>query len=613
MVKRVRTIQYTFRRVLLIFILSVVSQVAWTVERIPEVRVLIDVSGSMKTTDPKNLRQPALRLFVGVLPKNAKAGIWDFAQSANMKVKPGVVTDLWRKQARKSAARIHSRGLYTNIEAALKAATADWKKPNYRVQRNLILLTDGVVDVSKDKRKNAASRERILKRILPRLKKAGVKIHTIALSKSTDEELLRTLSMATDGGFVQVDSADELERMFLRLFEKTSDVDTVPLKENKFKVDKSIRDFTVLIFRPPGKKNSTAVVSPSKKRFSYKQRPRSIEWHQEKNYDLVSVSNPEQGEWSLDAEVDADNRVMIVTNLNLKVDSLPNNMMMGDELVIRSRLLQERKTITNKKLLSLMHFSVHPLLNDTKLPTVSLLDNGKGKDSFAGDGVFSGTVGHFTKPGIYEVTLRVVSDTFNREIKHRLEVRGSPANIKVKKKLDKFETTIRVDPSMLRTETVSIQLSLPDGQSQIIPQFSELEWKIVIPAKYEQQEITATLVGTRFNGEDVSMKLTHKLGAAGNQALKVKLPDEIVTKSATAKIESNTDENVHRDEEKKATEHDKSEEKTDVSLDWLNVGGIFIGVNILVLILIIIIVVMIKKRRASKGVSNVEDEMDTEL
>ena len=279
--------------ILIIILMFVVQLPAFAAGPTPEVRVLIDVSGSMKKTDPKNLRQPALRLLVGVLPKDSHAGVWNFAQSATMQVKPARVTESWRKQARIRAARIHSRGLYTNIEAALKASTADWKKPNYRTKRNLILLTDGVVDVSKDPRKNKSSRERILKQILPKLKKAGVKIHTIALSKNTDEELLRTLSMATDGGFAQVDSADELERVFLRLFEKTADVDTVPLQENKFKIDKSIRDFTLLIFRPYSKKDATAVISPSKKRHTFKKRPKNIVWQQEKNYDLMTISNPE--------------------------------------------------------------------------------------------------------------------------------------------------------------------------------------------------------------------------------------------------------------------------------------------------------------------------------
>lgn len=604
-----RTTQIILERISLLWLIMFLSisspSISFAAGVTPEVRVLIDVSGSMKKTDPKNLRQPALRLLVGVLPKGSRAGVWNFAESASVQVPPGPVTQAWRKQARERAGGIHSRGLLTNIEAALEASTGDWRKRDYRTKRNLILLTDGMVDVGKDAAKNRASRDRILKKILPRLKNAGVKIHTIALSKNTDEELLRTLSMATDGGFVQVDSAAELERMFLRLFEKTTDVDAVPIIENKFKVDKSVRDFTALIFRAPGDTQPAAIISPTGKRYVYKQHPSSIVWHTEKNYDLVTVSSPEPGQWSLDATVDPDNRVMVVTNISLKVDSLSNNLMMGDELVLRSRLLQENKTITDKKLLSLMHFTVHRSLGDKVLPVVELLDNGQGKDSFAGDGVFSGTAGHFTEPGVYEMTLKVVGGTFNREFKHRLEVRGSPARIEVKKIAKGFAATIRVDPSMLRTETVSIQLTLPDGKSQIIPQAGELEWQTLIPTEYAQQEITATLVGTRFNGQELRMNLTHKLDEADKQPLKVKLPQEVMDDSATADKDT-------ADKPEPAPVENKEDTASD-EIDWFKAGWVFIGVNALVLGLIVLLVVMIRRRRAKKGAGKTEEKVDTEL
>ena len=103
------------------------------------------------------------------------------------------------------------------------------------------------------------------------------------------------------------------------------------------------------------------------------------------------------------------------------------------------------------------------------------------------------------------------------------------------------------------------------------------------------------------------------LGEAGNQVLKVKLPEDIVKNSATAVIDKKVDKNQHQ----VMDEHGKSDEKTDNKnndgLDWVNVGGVFVIVNVLVLILIVIIAIIIKKRRAKKGVSNEADEVDIEL
>jgi hypothetical protein len=73
----------------------------------PDIRVLVDVSGSMKTTDPQNLRIPALKLLAELLPANATAGIWVFDQKVVPLMPVATVTPQWKQKARASAAKIH--------------------------------------------------------------------------------------------------------------------------------------------------------------------------------------------------------------------------------------------------------------------------------------------------------------------------------------------------------------------------------------------------------------------------------------------------------------------------------------------------------------------------
>lgn len=74
-------------------------------------------------------------------------------------------------------------------------------------------------------------------------------MHTIALSSGSDQALLREIALETDGWYEQVDDAEQLQRVFLHLFEKAAKRDTVPLKENTFKIDDSVTEMTVLVFR----------------------------------------------------------------------------------------------------------------------------------------------------------------------------------------------------------------------------------------------------------------------------------------------------------------------------------------------------------------------------
>ena len=275
-----------------------------------DVRVLIDISGSMKRTDPHNLRRPALRLFTSLLPKGAEAGVWTFGQWTNMLVKHGPVDKTWKDKARKAADEITSHGLRTNIEDVMRRATWDWKRPDAGHRRSLILLTDGLVDIAKKSAENAASRERILGEILPQLQQAGVTVHTIALSSESDASLLEQLAAATGGWFKTIDSADGLERLFLRMFEKVSKADTLPLIGNKVSVDNSIHEATFLVFRKSGAAPTT-VTPPKGKAFGQQKLPAGVEWHEDERYDLITVQDPAPGEWTINADVDPDNRVMV--------------------------------------------------------------------------------------------------------------------------------------------------------------------------------------------------------------------------------------------------------------------------------------------------------------
>ena len=122
-----------------------------------DVRVLIDISGSMKNNDPGNLRRPALRLLVGLLPEDSRAGVWTFGQYVNMQVPLGKVDRAWKARAIGGASGIHSRGLFTNIGEVIKRSSADWSGTPMKYRRHMVLLTDGMVDISKDPALNSAS------------------------------------------------------------------------------------------------------------------------------------------------------------------------------------------------------------------------------------------------------------------------------------------------------------------------------------------------------------------------------------------------------------------------------------------------------------------------
>ncbi|HHJ80298.1 MAG TPA: VWA domain-containing protein, partial [Candidatus Tenderia electrophaga] len=354
-------------------------------EKVSDVRVLIDMSGSMKKNDPNNLRVPALQLITQLIPEGQRSGVWTFGQYVNMMVKQGEVDAAWKDRAYQLAKEINSKGLFTNIEAVLEKSTWDWTRPDDKSNRSIILLTDGVVDISKDAGKNAESRRRILTDILPRLKQAGVTIHTIALSDDADKAFLRQLSSATEGWNEIAKDTSRLERVFLKMFEKAVPVETLPMTGNKILVDDSIKELTLLVFRKDGAE-TTSLLSPKGEAFDQHSKQKSLRWRHEARYDLITINKPMAGEWTVDAELDPDNRVMVVTDLKVRASRLPNLMLAEDVVAFYVELAEKGKTIRKPEFLDFVSVSLERSGHGEHQKTIPVTDDGVGQDKHANDG-----------------------------------------------------------------------------------------------------------------------------------------------------------------------------------------------------------------------------------
>ncbi|MBV1885134.1 MAG: VWA domain-containing protein, partial [Gammaproteobacteria bacterium] len=228
---------------------------------VADVRIVVDISGSMRKNDPHNLRIPAAELLIDLLPDNSKAGLWTFGKYVNMLVKHDYVSADWKRNAKIKAKKINSIAMYTNIGEAVEVASVGWLEPDPRYERSIILLTDGKVDISKSPTQNENEQNRILEQIIPRLTSSKVKVHTIALSANSDQLLMKRLAMNTGGSFSVANSANDLMKIFLKAFDAAVPSEQVPLEGNKFSIDASVKEFTALIFRA-SKAKPTQLTSP---------------------------------------------------------------------------------------------------------------------------------------------------------------------------------------------------------------------------------------------------------------------------------------------------------------------------------------------------------------
>lgn len=497
---------YNTLRILILIVCVLVTTPAWSaLNQIHDVRVLIDISGSMKKSDPQNLRIPATRLITGLMPEGSRCGVWTFGRYVNMLVPVRNVDNEWRELARGKSSLINSAGLYTNIEGVLENASSGWFEYDPNTKRSIILLSDGYVDVSKNPAESAESRRRIIDKTLPRLKEAGVVVHTVALSAEADHQLLETISTATGGSYLKAGEASKLNRLFLKLFEKSTEVPSLPLKNNKFKVDESIKNMTLVIMQEDDAKPA-AVISPDGESFSQASHPKTVKWYHEKGFDLVTVETPLGGEWKIDANINPDNRVIVATNLELDVSPLPNSIMPNEVVHIFAHMLEDGRPLIERQLLEKIDMLLLQEQHNGTALSVNLSDNGVPPDLSVGDGIFSTTMRPLDVQGVYELSIIAASPTFEREYRHTIQVMGEPVITDIEELGDDKDgvflltLTPRIDKSIMVIESLTLKLSDSDQPAVELPRDDNETWYFELPHKVSGKHLTFAVRG-KLNGE----------------------------------------------------------------------------------------------------------------
>ncbi|MCP4874075.1 MAG: VWA domain-containing protein [Gammaproteobacteria bacterium] len=436
-------------------------------------RVVIDVSGSMKQTDPQNLRVPALKLLNGLIPTGSRAGVWTFGRYVDMTVKWGKVNNAWRKQADLGASRIHSNALLTNIESALARARVGWDKADPKTRRILLLLTDGKVDISKDPAKNEKSRHKVLSESLDALKKAGAEIHAIALSSGTDEVLLKQLALETNGSFAVTHNADELQKVFFKMFERASKPDTVALQGKEFPVDASIKEMTLLIFRSADSQPTILIPPDSPAISAFKKR--GTRWRSDKGYDLITIENPEAGTWRIDAELDPDNRLMVVTDLKLKVDGMPAYATPREAFQISAELFNRDKKISKNSFLRFIDFEVTHVDEDDAETSHALIHTTVREDK----GQYLYPVDQKLAEGTHSFVVSADSRTFNRSKRFDMQVQWPvEVSIEAQKEAGIYELKLRAREEYLKPDglVADVNIEAPDGTHDSLELESDSGW-----------------------------------------------------------------------------------------------------------------------------------------
>ena len=401
--------------VILILPITALAQQAPTLQ-LPDsadVRIIVDISGSMKTNDPNNLRRPAVRLLARMLPGQANAGVWTFGQYVNMLVPHGKVTDDWRGLAVERSDEINSVALRTNLGEAIQVASDDYLLGSESLDNtDFILLTDGKVDISDNKSANDRERERILGALLDDLSSRGATLHTVALSEEADLALLESLAQRTGGRYALASSADALTLAFLEALNTAVPQQQIPIEDNGFQVDDGVEEFTALIFRAGDKSTANRtleLVSPGGIKAGPESATGGMRWVRETEYDLITVTDPEAGNWTINGELGEGSRVTVVSDLRMVVSPVPPTFTEDEPVSLQVAFFEEDRKIENPDFLGVIDVSVSLTSEDGRRGNKVLSPEGPPQD-----GVYTDAITRLPDAGEYQLSVVADGQTFSR-------------------------------------------------------------------------------------------------------------------------------------------------------------------------------------------------------
>jgi hypothetical protein len=375
---------------------------------------MLDASGSMLKTDPGALRYEGAKLLTSFLTEGDRLGIVQFAGDAK------VVQDLDSFAPRKAEEimqRIRAipvEGAFTDITEGIKVSAAMLEKvPQADTQRVIVVLSDGKVEPDPKVGPAFARTLQLVQEMLPELKAKEIRLFTVALSEQADRALLGEVAAATDGLTWYTQTAEEVHKSFSEMFLALKRPQVVPQTGRGFAIDADVAEATFYINH--AHEAILSLSSPKGEVMTAERHPDYVTWFAGQNFDVITVMEPDLGDWSVTGGVTEDGFATVLTDLKLLTD-WPLVVRAGDEPLVQARFYEDNKPVVLPDMSGIIKLGFQIISTDkVSKPIVQepLSDDGTRGDVVALDGIFSSRTGPL-EVGSYKLTVVAKGPTFQR-------------------------------------------------------------------------------------------------------------------------------------------------------------------------------------------------------
>ena len=324
----------------------------------------------------------------------------------------------------------------------------------------------------------------------------------------------------------------------------------IPLLNNRFRIDFAVEEITIVFFRKKGAPSVVLVKPDGSKVYARTAKEQNMQWFDDKTYDLIKIKNPTPGPWQAVGDILPESRIMVLTDIDLQVDPLPKDMMLGEHLKVTARLTNGGKPINAKDFRDILQLDVllistqkpeYDNANSTVIEFTKFLDDGKNFDERPRDAIFTGEFNLTMQAGEWVPKYIVTTPLYTRELlQDPIVVVRTPIEtsyVEAKTEDDKHLVTYKVTEGPFDPDSLMVQgrLRFPSGDVQ---SFTLNETKgdsrvlEVVNAGTGTYRIEQMIYGKTKSGREVVIALPEYTFAAVGP--KVAVPKDIAKPTAGA-------------------------------------------------------------------------------
>lgn len=221
--------------------------------------------------------------------------------------------------------------------------------------------------------------------------------------------LLQSIANQSNGHFNMARSDRELHNVFASIFEQSKEPDILPMYGERFLVDSNVREITI-VANKERLDTQISFTTPSGQQITEQNRPADIRWLVSDQFDLITMQNPQPGEWQM-LPVGDKNRAYIITDLEMQLQLTPEKPQPGDVVSVDVWLEEDGQQLNRQEILAALRVSLVEQFPDGTVERFALLSS-RTSDNYL-SGYYHAKL-HLNDYGRYRVEVSASTGTFDR-------------------------------------------------------------------------------------------------------------------------------------------------------------------------------------------------------